>query len=291
MRVFVASRFISSCGHQRSDTYTYPPFPDSRSPLLSQMCLDSCESSMYTPSGHHPRSAGFFLPRTWDKATRWSMSTVPRGGLQKCFIPSLLHGSRLLAICFSFFLGSGAPCLDVKIPGGGGCWSPVVAVAARTTITYFHRAVRVNHTYICRTETPNLYIHSACPPPPEKSLCTTPACPPQSVDMWSVGVIIYVLLAGKLPFYDRDQNRLFRAIKSGNYNFDDEFWQEVSDDAKVSEEAHFLFFFSRASPPPGCVRVLFAHAKNRECAGKSRVGSEARLACSSRKDQLGYSLS
>ncbi|CAM9684064.1 unnamed protein product [Ectocarpus fasciculatus] len=53
-----------------------------------------------------------------------------------------------------------------------------------------------------------------------------------SVDMWSVGVIIYVLLAGKPPFCDQDQNKLFRAIKSGNYNFEDEFWQEVSDDAK-----------------------------------------------------------
>ncbi|CAM9234655.1 unnamed protein product [Ectocarpus fasciculatus] len=53
-----------------------------------------------------------------------------------------------------------------------------------------------------------------------------------SADMWSVGVTIYVLLAGKPPFYDRDQKKMFRAIKSGNYNFDDEFWQEVSDDAK-----------------------------------------------------------
>ncbi|CAM9722100.1 unnamed protein product, partial [Ectocarpus fasciculatus] len=59
-----------------------------------------------------------------------------------------------------------------------------------------------------------------------------------SVDMWSVGVIIYVLLAGRPPFNSRgaqnrlDEKILFRLIKTGNYNFEDDFWQEVSDDAK-----------------------------------------------------------
>lgn len=56
----------------------------------------------------------------------------------------------------------------------------------------------------------------------------------QSVDMWSVGVIIYVLLAGYPPFHDRDQNRMFRAIKKARFKFHDEYWGEVSAEAKVN---------------------------------------------------------
>ncbi|CAB1109092.1 unnamed protein product [Ectocarpus sp. CCAP 1310/34] len=49
-----------------------------------------------------------------------------------------------------------------------------------------------------------------------------------SVDMWSIGVIIFVLLVGRLPFHDKDQLEMFRKIKRGAYAFND----EISDDAK-----------------------------------------------------------
>jgi serine/threonine protein kinase len=37
----------------------------------------------------------------------------------------------------------------------------------------------------------------------------------KQVDIWSMGVICYVLLAGYPPFYDEDQKRLFKKIKEG----------------------------------------------------------------------------
>lgn len=39
-----------------------------------------------------------------------------------------------------------------------------------------------------------------------------------------MGVICYVLLSGYPPFYDEDQKKLFKKIKSGRYEFHEEYW-------------------------------------------------------------------
>jgi calcium/calmodulin-dependent protein kinase I len=51
------------------------------------------------------------------------------------------------------------------------------------------------------------------------------------VDIWSMGVICYVLLAGYPPFYDEDQKKLFKKIKEGRYYFHDEYWSNTSPEA------------------------------------------------------------
>jgi len=50
-------------------------------------------------------------------------------------------------------------------------------------------------------------------------------------DMWSVGVITYVLLVGYPPFMDEKQQELFRKIRSGEYDFPMEDWGVISGDA------------------------------------------------------------
>ncbi|KAI1317197.1 hypothetical protein EDD11_008889 [Mortierella claussenii] len=52
------------------------------------------------------------------------------------------------------------------------------------------------------------------------------------VDMWSVGIIAYTLLCGYTPFWGEDQPALFENIIAGEYEYEDEYWRDISPLAK-----------------------------------------------------------
>ncbi|KAG0203742.1 hypothetical protein BGX28_004090 [Mortierella sp. GBA30] len=52
------------------------------------------------------------------------------------------------------------------------------------------------------------------------------------VDMWSVGVIAYTLLCGYTPFWGEDQPSLFENIISGEYQYEEDYWKDISPLAK-----------------------------------------------------------
>jgi len=54
----------------------------------------------------------------------------------------------------------------------------------------------------------------------------------KAVDMWGVGIITYILLAGYPPFYAENDAALFDKIINADYDFEDECWDDVSDMAK-----------------------------------------------------------
>lgn len=55
----------------------------------------------------------------------------------------------------------------------------------------------------------------------------------QRVDLWSIGVVVFVLLVGYPPFLEDDQAVLFDKIRMGQWEFVDEDWSHISDDAKM----------------------------------------------------------
>ncbi|XP_055922550.1 calcium/calmodulin-dependent protein kinase type 1 isoform X1 [Eupeodes corollae] len=57
----------------------------------------------------------------------------------------------------------------------------------------------------------------------------------KAVDVWSIGVISYILLCGYPPFYDENDANLFAQILKGEFEFDSPYWDEISDSAK-----HFI---------------------------------------------------
>lgn len=54
----------------------------------------------------------------------------------------------------------------------------------------------------------------------------------QKCDIWSCGVICYILLCGYPPFNDRNDSVIIEKIKKGDYEFPPEEWATVSQEAK-----------------------------------------------------------
>nr|XP_033784796.1 serine/threonine-protein kinase 33 isoform X2 [Geotrypetes seraphini] len=56
----------------------------------------------------------------------------------------------------------------------------------------------------------------------------------QQCDIWSIGVIMYMLLCGDPPFMGNSEEKLFELIKKGVLDFNDIVWKNVSDSAKFT---------------------------------------------------------
>ena len=56
----------------------------------------------------------------------------------------------------------------------------------------------------------------------------------KSVDIWALGVIMFIILSGCFPFQHEDHAELFRTIVRGEYSFEknSDIWVHISDDAK-----------------------------------------------------------
>eukprot|EP00127_Corallochytrium_limacisporum_P000677 Clim_evm76s22 gene=Clim_evmTU76s22 len=52
------------------------------------------------------------------------------------------------------------------------------------------------------------------------------------IDMWSIGVIAYIMLCGYPPFYDESDPVLFQKIMKGRFEFNQSYWRHISSQAK-----------------------------------------------------------
>lgn len=84
----------------------------------------------------------------------------------------------------------------------------------------------------------------------------------QSCDLWSLGVIIYVMLCGYPPFYSKHHSRTIpkdmrKKIMTGSFDFPEDEWSQISEMAKDIVRKWAFFCFALAPRwCPSCIVVI-----------------------------------
>lgn len=65
-----------------------------------------------------------------------------------------------------------------------------------------------------------------------------------SCDMWSIGVMTYLLLSGDMPFDCSTKQRLIQAVEDGHYEFSGKRWGYISPEARWAKIAPVVVWWS-----------------------------------------------
>jgi calcium/calmodulin-dependent protein kinase I len=102
-------------------------------------------------------------------------------------------------------------------------------------------------------------------------------------DIWSIGVVAYILLCGFPPFYDESTPALVQQIVSGKYEFPSPWWDAVSENAKS-----FVRFLLNTDPVsrPSAEQALGHPWMTSEASSTALSGAISKLKESAAKKKL-----
>ena len=72
----------------------------------------------------------------------------------------------------------------------------------------------------------------------------------KEADIWSCGVMLYILLCGVPPFWGETEHQIFDAILKGRLDFDTDPWPAISTEAKECVKAMLQPVRSNPNPNP-----------------------------------------
>lgn len=89
----------------------------------------------------------------------------------------------------------------------------------------------------------------------------------EKCDIWSCGVILYMMLSGTIPFQGEDREELFSNILLGTFTTEGKAWREVSQKAK--DLVHLMLTFDPSARPSAKAVLGNQWIKNRDACSRS----------------------
>jgi len=96
-----------------------------------------------------------------------------------------------------------------------------------------------------------------------------------SIDMWSFGVLTYIVLGGYAPFQDTNQSKLKNLIKIGEFEFHSPEWDEVSEIGKDFIRKLIVVDPSKRMTPNQALQHPFIGAKEELSDTKNKAAANA----------------
>ena len=96
--------------------------------------------------------------------------------------------------------------------------------------------------------------------------------------MWSVGVVMYILLSGYMPFPGKDFEEIFQKIRSGKIHFDYDEFKHVSQEGKdlikkmIVVDLRSATLPARPSPTSG-LRCMMGATSRQPAKSSKRISS------------------